>query len=177
MESFPSRNGMSSASTTVAVAGLGTSIPLDNQRLQAYKGIMNKFYMHKSFDVLSDMEFLPAIPGDGSVLSTPTLSPPLLNTPVASPSFQYNRMNEYHGHKNPNRVSYPGNGDMSSTPKTRMAYMAQSPKRTPPNPNAMPMRRRVVSANQQAQYSHDYNTIDHSYMVQNRINQYGSRNW
>ena len=156
---------------------------LELKRMQAFKTIKAKFYIHKSFDIQSDMEFLPAIPSETSTTSS---YPPLQGQASSiSPTMQYN---EYY--RSP--MAYQSMDDAIATPKSRMAYMNQaSPKR-----GSHGLRKRVVSNSQQQQHqqqqqqlaspaSHNSNThsnmenyVDQSYLMHNRMGQLNSqRNW
>lgn len=135
-------NGTTNTSSTYGLSS-------DALRMHLYKNIKTKFYLHKSFDHLSDMEFCPAIDSSDT-----------------SPSSQYR--SEYFGN---NGVHQMHNG-YDNTPRN---FQASSPRRTPPNLRT----RRNVSNNQQqppAQPSTFPVNYDQSQLMQNRT-QYVTRNW
>lgn len=174
--------GDSFAPNKHAVASSPT--PLEMKKLQAFKSIKAKFYIHKSFDIQSDMEFLPAIPSETS--PTQSYLPLQGQNSTMSPTMPYN---EYF--RSP--MTYQSMDDAVTTPKSRMVYMNQaSPKR---GPNGM--RKRVVSNNQQHLHQQHHaspashnsphngknhssmeNYVDQSYLMQNRMGQLNTqRNW
>lgn len=133
----------------------------DLAKSQIFKSITRNFYLHKSFDYQSDLEFLPAIPSEPSSLysSTPSsaiatpnsmhiLSPQQqLSSPVMNHNMLGNKSQQQQQHQvlqSGNKEYFHGTNpaasqqinDLLSTPKARMLYLNQelSPKRN----NAMP---------------------------------------
>lgn len=128
----------------------------DAAKLQILKSIKTKFYIHKSFDVQSDLEFMPHIPSE--MTNDRTCKKPnnsFAFNQLASPIHSHNIMYDgrHTGEYYPNPVA---NGmsaqhyNINDTPKSRMAYLNQSsPKRTSPstqsNNGTKSLRRKVTS--------------------------------
>lgn len=112
----------------------------DATKLQMLKSIKTKFYIHKSFDIQSDMEFLPAIPSEMSnernfkkANNAYAFNPHPSPIPTSNIMYDTRHSNEYYS--NSMNGGTPGlhYNHITGTPKTRMAYLSQSsPKRTSP---------------------------------------------
>lgn len=141
--------------STAAAPEVGTS-HADAAKLQILKSIKTKFYIHKSFDIQSDMEFMPHIPSETA--NDRNYKKPnnafafnQLSSPIHSHNIIYD--GRHTGEYYPNAVA---NGmsnqhyNVNDTPKSRMAYLNQSsPKRTSPSPHSnngtKSLRRKVTS--------------------------------
>lgn len=141
--------------STPSVPEVNTS-HADAAKLQILKSIKTKFYIHKSFDIQSDLEFMPHIPSE--MTNDRNYKKPInsfafnqLASPIHSHNIVYDgrHTNEFY----PNSVA---NGvpnqhyNINDTPKSRMAYLNQSsPKPTSPsthsNTGTRNLRRRVTS--------------------------------
>lgn len=186
----------------VSPSSIGAS---DQQKLNLYKNIKMKFYMHKSFDLQSDMEFLPAVPNEATNRAH-------ILSPNNSPRFQYRGMdyyagnvstpNQYYSQMHNNSGMYPAYNNDNTTPRTRMSYLnsaQSSPRRNHPNVNNVSSRggRRVNSGHNHSNNS-TFNNLtssfspmhastqshnsaesnyDRSHMMQNRVTQFTNRNW
>lgn len=116
----------------------------DAAKLQVFKSITRNFYLHKSFDYQSDLEFLPYIPAESAFHSKETyptgaLSPQQLAysngtlspQQLASPNIMSKSINQTYS----NHVSQQIN-DLLSTPKARLQYLSQNPELSPKRANA-----------------------------------------
>lgn len=136
-----------------AMAEVNASLA-DAAKMQVLKSIKTKFYIHKSFDLQSDLEFMPYIPSEmandrGYKKVTNPYAFNQLASPIASHTTMYDgRNNEY----------YPSSGisgrhynHINDTPKSRMAFLNQlSPKRTSPSTSSNKHLRRKVATNPRA---------------------------
>lgn len=96
-----------------------TTSSSDISRIQLLKAIKNKFYIHKSFDFQSDLEFLPSLPIDASKKNQIT------NNHLDM--MHNNIRNDYYGS---NIFDYGQKINIGvTTPKARSAIMSHSPKR------------------------------------------------
>lgn len=107
----------------------------DAAKLQVFKSITRNFYLHKSFDYQSDLEFLPAIPSE-SAFSAPS--------PADVSSFQQMARKNPTSPQNasPNmksiNLTYVTQQivDLLSTPRARLQYLNQNPEISPKGPTA-----------------------------------------
>lgn len=160
--------------TSASAVSHASSVEL--ARIQMLKAVKTQFYIHKSFDIQSDMEFLPAIPTEYEHMSIrkPMAQVQSMPSPVMSPSIQYSgRPDAYHS-------PAAQLNELLKTPKSRPTYMnQQSPKQRTPTSSAgvnMNFRKRVVSNTQVG--SGGIHVVDPSQIqqLQNRMN-VSSRNW
>lgn len=126
-----------------AAVDLGFS-PVEIARSQMLQSITRKFYLHKSFDLQSDMEFLPSIPAEQSFPGS-SKGPQMVRIPAASPHQLSSppMASGAHFGSNVKRDYGPSSGplhhfsDLLTTPKNSVAFLNGdiSPKRALNSPN------------------------------------------
>lgn len=113
----------------------------DLARFQMLKAVKTQFYIHKSFDIQSDMEFLPTIPNEydhhqyhhinqhyNNPIASHIIPKSNISSPIMSPSMQYSMVDYGNTSASSPQVH---NDQQLYTPKTRNMYMnASSPRRT-----------------------------------------------
>ncbi|ODV66328.1 hypothetical protein HYPBUDRAFT_12037 [Hyphopichia burtonii NRRL Y-1933] len=122
----------------------------DTRRTQLLKSALRTFYLHKSFDIQSDLEFLPAIPSDthsisvnsstvSSTVATPetmhVMSPKQVVSPIMTQNSMYGYKSnggiQYNQQPTPNKEFFHNStplisqqlNDLLQTPKARMLYL------------------------------------------------------
>lgn len=141
----------------------------DLARLQMLKAIKTQFYIHKSFDIQSDKEFLPSIPNEydhhlqhnpygqpsPSMYHIPrkqTSSAVTISSPnTMTPSMQYNRSIDFNsGSPSPANSSLQIN-ELLKTPKNRTLYVNQASPKNRATTGGIALRKRISSGPQQLQ--------------------------
>lgn len=127
--------------TTVVELGIS---PVEIARSQMLQSITRKFYLHKSFDLQSDLEFLPSIPADqnfSGIAQAPQMARIPAPSPhqLSSPPMGHNAHFASHGKRDFVPSSGPQHhfNDLLNTPKNTMAFLNSeiSPKRPMGSPN------------------------------------------
>lgn len=152
-----------------SLTGFSSAGSPDLARFQMLKAIKTQFYIHKSFDIQSDKEFLPSMPNEYDHIqhnpygqATPSLyhiprkqasSAVMISSPNTIPaSMQYSRSVDFsNGSPSPSTSSLQIN-ELLKTPKNRALFTNQSsPKNRNPN-GGIALRKRISSGPQQPQH-------------------------